>query len=193
MFTGIVENKSLVLSITEGKVPCLTVVKPVSWKFKIGDSVAVDGVCLTVVKQTTDSLSFDVVPETLDRTTVKSFKKGRLVNLERPLRMGDDIGGHMVQGHVDTTMTVVDINKRGVSSEIIFTFPLKYKNLVIEKGSIAINGVSLTIARSDVESLTIALIPHTLEYTNLGNLSVGDEVNVEFDTSIHTLAQHKEK
>jgi len=197
MFTGIIEKQDLVHSITEGKVPRLIVTKPASWKFKIGGSVAVDGVCLTVVEQTSNSFSADVVPETLARTTIKYFKTGRIVNLERPLRVGDEIGGHIVQGHVDTRVAVSNIENNGTSREITLTFPLKYKKFVVEKRSVAINGVSLTIAQVGKKTLKIALVPHTLKHTNLGSLNIGDEVNVEFETSInnleHPLAPSKKK
>jgi riboflavin synthase len=192
MFTGIIERQALVRSMEKGKVARLTVEKPASWKFKLGASVAVDGVCLTVVAQTVHSFSADVVPETLARTTMRSFKKGRKVNLERPLRVGDEIGGHIVQGHVDTRTQVTGITKQGASRELTLAVPLKYKKFVVEKGSVAINGVSLTIARAAPRALTVALIPHTLKETNLGKLKIGDEVNIEFD-SRHALAVHKKK
>lgn len=193
MFTGITERQALVRSMTGEKVPRLVVTKPASWKFKIGGSVAVDGVCLTVVAQTANLFSMDVIPETLARTTLKSFDTGRMVNLERPLRLGDEIGGHVVLGHVDTRTVVTGVKKRGESRELTLTLPLKYKKSVVEKGSVAVNGVSLTVAQVEMHTFTVALIPHTLTHTNLGNLKKGDEVNIEFDTSRHFLATHKEK
>lgn len=193
MFTGIVESQDPVRSITDEEVPRLVVAKPKSWKFKIGASIAVDGVCLTVVSQTADSFSVDVVQETLDRTTIKNFTAGRMVNLERPLRIGDEIGGHIVQGHVDTEVAVVDIKRQGTSCEISLAIPAKYERSVVEKGSIAVNGVSLTVARIEGKILTIALIPHTLQQTNLGGLQVGDKVNIEFDASRLLLDLYQKK
>ncbi len=193
MFTGIIEKKGVVRSLSEGEVPQLIVAKPESWEFKLGASIAVDGVCLTVVEQTKDSFSADVVPETLARTTMKQFEAGRMVNLERPLRMGDEIGGHIVQGHVDTKVKVASIEERSSSREISLDIPFKYMKFVIEKRSITVNGVSLTIALVGEQTLTIALVPHTLQQTNLGSLSVGDEVNVEFDTSVYSVAMQKKK
>jgi len=193
MFTGIIERQEVVISMTEGMVPRLIIDKPELWEFKVGGSIAVDGVCLTVIEQTTNSFTADVLPETIERTTLKYFNNGRTVNIERPLRMGDEIGGHIVQGHVDTRIKVIDINRKESSCEIKFSFPEKYKKYVIEKRSVAINGVSLTIARIDKDVLTVALIPHTLQHTNLGGLKIGDEVNVEFDTFIQPLAPNQKK
>ncbi|MCA9360463.1 riboflavin synthase [Candidatus Nomurabacteria bacterium] len=193
MFTGIIERQGVVISMTEGMVPRLIIDKPELWEFKVGGSIAVDGVCLTVIEQTTNSFTADVLPETIERTTLKYFNNGRTVNIERPLRMGDEIGGHIVQGHVDTRIKVIDINRKESSCEIKFSFPEKYKKYVIEKRSVAINGVSLTIARIDKDVLTVALIPHTLQHTNLGGLKIGDEVNVEFDTFIQPLAPNQKK
>lgn len=193
MFTGITERKALVRSMEGRKVQRLVVAKPASWKFKIGGSVAVDGVCLTVIAQTASSFSADVVPETLTRTTLRAFKAGRVVNLERPLRVGDEIGGHLVQGHVDAVAVVTGVKKHGASREVTFAIAPKYKKYVVEKGSVALNGVSLTISWVEPRALTVALIPHTLKQTNLGGVRVGDEVNIEFDTSRHLLATRKKK
>lgn len=182
MFTGITERHALVRSLSQGSVRRLTVAKPLAWKCKIGSSIAVDGVCLTLVAQSKDSLAFDVVSETIKRTTLESFMKGRKVNLERPLRVGDEIGGHIVQGHVDTRTAITRVEQIGSSRELTFALPARYKKRVVEKGSVAINGVSLTTARVQARAFTVALIPHTLKKTNLGSLRVGDEVNIEFDS-----------
>ncbi len=182
MFTGITERQALVRSLSQGSVPRLTIAKPLAWKCKIGGSIAVDGVCLTLVAQSKGSLAFDVVSETLTRTTLQSFTKDRKVNLERPLRVGDEIGGHLVQGHVDARTVVTRITSVGSSRELTLALPARYKKRVVEKGSVAINGVSLTIARIRARTLTVALIPHTLKKTNLGALRIGDIVNIEFDS-----------
>ena len=187
MFTGIVEEQGTVKSMSDGEVPRLVVSKPDSWEFKIGASVAVDGVCLTVVEQTKDTFSADVVPETVSRSTMRDYKEGRAVNLERPLKVGDEMGGHMVQGHVDNRLKITKVEDLGISREITLDIPEKYLKFVVEKGSIAINGVSLTIARIEGQALTIALVPHTLEHTNLSDLAAGDEVNVEFDSSLRSV------
>ena len=187
MFTGIVEEQGTVKSMSDGEVPRLVVSKPDSWEFKIGASVAVDGVCLTVVEQTKDTFSADVVPETVSRSTMRDYKEGRAVNLERPLKVGDEMGGHMVQGHVDNRLKITKVEDLGISREITLDIPEKYLKFVVEKGSIAINGVSLTIARIEGQALTIALVPHTLEHTNLSDLVAGDKVNVEFDTSLRSV------
>jgi riboflavin synthase len=174
MFTGIVREVGKVVSFDGAR---LVVEAPETAAQAVaGDSVAVAGTCLTVVETDGGSLSFDVVPETLARTTLGRLEAGSAVNLEPALRVGDPLGGHIVQGHVDGVGT---LRKRGeltwfdASTEIV--------RYCVEKGSIAVDGTSLTVAGTDDAGFAVALIPHTLEATTLGSLELGDGVNLEID------------
>jgi riboflavin synthase len=152
---------------------------------EIGDSIAIDGVCLTVVERSADSLAFDVVPETMSR--VKSF--GDRVNIEPALRAGDPLGGHQVQGHVDGTGTVASVQTAADGVRVRIEVPAELLRYCVEKGSITVDGVSLTVAGVDETGLEVALIPHTLAETTLSLLASGDNVNLETDV----LAKYVEK
>jgi riboflavin synthase len=167
VFTGIVQERGRVASFDDGR---LVVESGIS--ADIGDSVAVDGVCLTVTENGHGRLAFDVVQETLERT--KPF--GDEVNLEAALRAGDPLGGHYVQGHVDGVGRV-----RSTGDPVWIDASSSLLRYVVEKGSIAVNGVSLTVATVDDRGFAVALIPHTLEVTTLGTLAPGDSVNLETD------------
>jgi riboflavin synthase len=156
----------------------LTLDAPDAWPgeaWVVGESLAVDGCCLTVVSLT-DGLVFDLSEETLARTTLGSFVPGRAVNLERAMKASDRLGGHIVQGHVDTVGTLV-------SREGAFVFEVgpDWSRYLVDKGSVAVNGVSLTVVQPSGGSFLCALVPHTLEVTNLGGAQPGDRLNVEFD------------
>jgi riboflavin synthase len=146
-----------------------------------GESVAVNGVCLTVLPQQGGSLLTDVSNETLSRTTLGSLGNGAVVNIERALALGDRLGGHIVQGHVDTVGTLIGITHEGDFAVYRWSFPDEYFDLVVNKGSVAVDGVSLTIVDPDSSSFGAALIPETLRRTSLGTANVGDAVNLEFD------------
>jgi riboflavin synthase len=193
MFTGIVERQEKVRAVSGTANRRLSVEKPVSWKFKTGASVSVDGICVTVTAQTKNSFSFDLMPETLSRTTGKQFTRGTLVNLERPLKVGDDLGGHIVLGHVDTRGNIIRTEKCGTSREFTVSVPARFVHLLAEKGSVALNGVSLTVAHKRGRTFSVALIPHTLKSTDLGGLQKGDVVNVEFDATMRYLAARRKK
>jgi riboflavin synthase len=152
-----------------------------SQELEIGASLAVSGVCLTVVTMEPGISAVELSPETLVRTTLGSLQGGSQVNLEPSLRMGDPLGGHWVQGHVDNTIEVVACRDLEEHREVIFSLPESYEALVVEKGSVTLDGVSLTIARLAQETFEVALIPHTLEVTTLGLLEAGDRVNFEVD------------
>ena len=147
----------------------------------VGDSVSVAGVCLTVVETGEGRLAFDVVPETLSRTARGRLAAGDRVNLESALRVGDPLGGHVVQGHVDAVGRVRSITPEGESRRVWVDAPEMIVRYCLEKGSIAVDGVSLTVAALDDDGFEVALIPHTLEVTTLGALEPGDEVNLEAD------------
>jgi riboflavin synthase len=167
MFTGIVQERARVASFDAGRLVVETGVKA-----EIGDSVAVDGVCLTVTANGGGQLAFDVMQETVNRT--KPF--GEEVNLEAALRAGDPLGGHYVQGHVDGVGTV-----RSTGELLWIDIDGELLRYVVEKGSIAVDGVSLTVAAVDDAGFAVALIPHTLEVTTLGSLETGKQVNLEVD------------
>lgn len=149
--------------------------------FTRGESLAVNGVCLTVLPQADGSLLADLSDETLLKTTLGSTGEGSVVNVERALALGDRLGGHMVQGHVDCTGTLISIASEGDFAVYRWSFPPEFADLVVSKGSIAVDGVSLTIVDPDGESFGAALIPETLQRTNLGATDVGTRVNLEFD------------
>ena len=179
MFTGIVREVGSVASLDGAR---LVVGAPeTAESASIGDSVAVAGVCLTVVERDAGRLAFDVVPETLARTALAGLEPGSAVNLEPSLRVGDQLGGHVVQGHVDAVGSVRSVTPEGDSRRVWVDAPEGIVRYCIEKGSIAVDGVSLTVAAFDDEGFEVALIPHTLAATTLGRLRPGDAVNLEAD------------
>jgi riboflavin synthase len=145
------------------------------------DSIAVDGVCLTVVECDARSMSFDVVPESLDRSTLGALQPGDTVNLELSLRLGDRLGGHLVYGHVDATALIEAKVAEGQGHRLRVTMPAALTAYIVEKGNVALDGVSLTVAAASAESFEIALIPETTARTTLGRKSTGDAVNLEID------------
>ena len=149
--------------------------------FTRGESLAVNGVCLTVLPEANGSLVADLSDETLARTTLGSLSSGDRVNVERALAVGDRMGGHMVQGHVDTVGRLISITSEGDFAVYRWSVPSEYSDLVVSKGSIAVDGVSLTIVDPDSDSFGAALIPETLRRTNLGTARIGDGVNLELD------------
>ena len=183
MFNGIIKNIGIVKKIVKNKKDCILEInsKMKISKKEIGDSISCSGTCLTVEKFNKNSICFYLSQETLQRTIFKNSKKGDAINLEKPLKIGARISGHFVQGHVDTVGIVKKINIVGKSWMIDFLIDLKFKKYLIKKGSITINGVSLTIASIFKNTFKIAIIPKTLNSTNLSNLSVKDNVNIEFD------------
>jgi len=183
MFTGLVEEIGRVFSLKKSsqsavlKVGCQKITEDI----KIGDSISVNGVCLTVVSFGKDSVTFDVSAETLRRSNIGILKTNDFVNLERALRFSDRLGGHILQGHVDTITKVVGIKREGTGFLFSFKLPPAYRHLVVEKGSIGIDGISLTIAKLYPDSFSVAVIPHTYENTTLKLKKPGDIVNLEFD------------
>jgi riboflavin synthase len=156
---------------------------------QLGDSIAIDGVCLTVVATGADSIAFDAVPETLARTSLGTLDQGSRVNLEQALRAGDALGGHYVQGHVDGAGRVRSVEAEGDGRRVWFDAPAEVLRYIVEKGSITVQGTSLTVAAVDEAGFAVALIPHTLEATTLGALEAEDRVNLEADV----LAKYVEK
>ncbi len=180
MFTGIIEEKGTVRRLTGGGVLELeaeTVLEGTS----VGDSISVSGVCLTVVELRGDGFSADVMPETLRRSTLGALVPGAKVNLERALRVGDRMGGHIVNGHIDGVGTV---NRRRTESKAVLfdiSAPEGTGRYVVPKGSVAIDGISLTVVDTGGDGLIVSIVPHTLEETTLGDAGPGTRVNVEVD------------
>jgi riboflavin synthase len=182
MFTGIIQHLGVIESLERleaGARMRLRTDDPVP--FERGESLAVNGVCLTVLPESDGMLVTDISNETLSRTTLGALVAGARVNVERALAVGDRLGGHMVQGHVDTTGELLSIANDGEFATYRWSFPAEYAELVISKGSIAVDGVSLTIVDPDITSFGAALIPETLRRTNLGDARIGARVNLEFD------------
>jgi riboflavin synthase len=182
MFTGLVREIGTVVSVRGDDTVRLELDAPeTAGASAVGDSVAIDGVCLTVVAVDDGRLAFDAVPETLARTSLGSLVEGARVNLEPALRAGDALGGHYVQGHVDGVGTVRSVEPEGKGRRVWFDAPEDLLRYTVEKGSIAVQGTSLTVAALDDEGFAVALIPHTLAATTLGALQAGDRVNLEVD------------
>ncbi len=184
MFTGIVEELGHVIGITpnEGGARLVIGARTVLEDAEMGASIAVNGCCLTVVAFDDAAWSADAVIETLARTNLGDLAVGDAVNLERPVRLADRLGGHLVQGHVDATGTVRARDPQPDGSTLVtFDAPAEVLRYVVHKGSITVDGVSLTVARRDDDSFAVALIPHTLEVTTLGTRAAGDRVNLEVD------------
>ena len=183
MFTGIITHIGKIKKIYKRGNNCIFEIES-KIKFKpseLGSSVSCSGACLTLEKFKDKTCNFYLSKETLKRTIFKSSKIGDEVNLEKPLKFGNRISGHYVQGHVDITSIVDKITHIGNSWLISFKLLSKYKKYLVEKGSITINGVSLTISKIFKNKFEISIVPHTLRFTNLVNLKVKDKVNVEFD------------
>ena len=178
MFTGIVEEVGKVVSTQAGRlvIAAMETLKNV----KPGGSVAINGVCLTVTEFTATSFAFDVMPETLKRTNLGRLKSGDKVNLERPLGLGGEVGGHLVQGHIDDTGKVISITPEG-ESIARFEAPPGVMRYVVPKGFIAVDGISLTVTEIQSNSFQVSLVDFTLKHTNLGSRKAGDRVNLEVD------------
>ena len=183
MFTGIVREQGQVVSAEAGGAGVRLVVDaPVTaGAVVVGDSVSISGVCLTVTAAANGSLAFDVVHETLNRTAFGDLAPGTPVNVEPALRAGDPLGGHYVQGHVDGVGRIRRIDPEGDGRRVWIDPPSELERYLVEKGSVAIDGVSLTVAQLDESGFAVALIPHTLAVTTLGGRAVGDLVNLEVD------------
>jgi riboflavin synthase len=177
MFTGIVEQMG---EVTQSGTR-LSVNTPLAAELKRGDSIAVNGVCLTAVEISEQTFEADVMEETLVRSSLGRLQQGDRVNLELALRVGDRLGGHFVQGHVDSTGRVLEIEQRENSRVLLIGAPPEIIRFVVEKGSIAVDGVSLTVASVESDGFTVSLIPETLERTTLGSMAEGDPVNLEVD------------
>ncbi len=182
MFTGLIHSVARVVASGPGPAGIRLVLEPSSpGKASIGASVAVDGCCLTIADFRGDLWAFDVVPETLSRTTLGRKSADSLVNLELAMRHGDRLEGHLVQGHVDAIGSVLEVVQAEGRATLTVSLPASLQGMVVEKGSIAVDGVSLTVASVGADSFRVALVPHTLKVTTLSARVAGDEVNLEAD------------
>ena len=186
MFTGLVAGKGVIRGLAHGRVEVET---PLAAELTPGDSVAVNGVCLTATERSNGSFAAEVMPETLRRTSLAPLAEGDEVNLELPLRASDRLGGHIVQGHVDGTGEVESVREECNSRVVRIAAPEEDLRYVVEKGSIAVDGVSLTVSGVDDQAFEVSLIPETLERTTLGAAAAGRTVNLEVDV----LAKYVEK
>ena len=183
MFTGIIEGIGNVTAIKprKGDITISVDTGPFIENPVIGESVAVEGACLTVIKINGSVLDFDVSKETLDKTTLSNIKRGGKVNLERAMMMGSRLGGHLVSGHIDTTAVVKQITPSGDGYTLEVSLDDRGMRYIIEKGSVALSGISLTVAEKRKGSITVALIPHTWKETTLCLCQTGSVLNVEYD------------
>ncbi|NPA42585.1 MAG: riboflavin synthase [Chlorobi bacterium] len=182
MFTGIIETVTTLMNYTdEGNNRHFELANPFPGEISVDQSIAHDGVCLTVVKVTKESYTVTAIDETLKRSNLRFWKPGTRINVERALRLSDRLDGHIVQGHVDQTAVVRSVEPAGGSWIFTFEFSDKPLHVLVEKGSAAVNGVSLTVFDIGERTFKVAIIPYTFEHTNFGDLRPGDTVNVEFD------------
>jgi riboflavin synthase len=182
MFTGIIETLGTVKEvITNGSNTSFWIESTISPSLKTDQSVSHNGVCLTVEEVSGSSHRVTAIDETLKKTNLASWQPGNRVNLERCLQINDRLDGHFVQGHVDTTGICRKVKERDGSTEFEFGFPKKFTSLIIEKGSVCVNGISLTAFEVKKDSFKVAIIPYTFNNTNIKNLQKGDTVNLEFD------------
>ena len=183
MFTGLIETVGTVVNCEKrGAAAVLTVTFPLpAAEIAIGDSVAVNGACLTVTAKREASLVFDVSPESLTTTTIGNLRAGHCVNLERAIRLGDRMGGHIVTGHVDCIGKLARMNESSGNQVLDFTLAPEFARYLIHKGSVAINGISLTVNRVSTNGFSVNVIPLTLSSTTLARVRVGDDVNIETD------------
>ena len=182
MFTGIIESVGYVKKvISKGSNKTFWIESPISAELKTDQSVSHSGVCLTVEEVKENTHRITAVDETLQKTNLVNWKEGTIVNLERCLQMNDRLDGHFVQGHIDTTATCIKRKEKNGSWEFDFEFPGKFSELLIEKGSVCINGISLTAYKVKRKRFTVAIVPFTFEHTNIKEVKKGDKVNLEFD------------
>ncbi|MBN1258945.1 riboflavin synthase [Candidatus Peregrinibacteria bacterium] len=187
MFTGIIETTGAVVKNAKGRIEIKA--PPMIRRLKKGGSIAVDGACLTVISKTAKTFTADVMPETYKKTVLGQREKGGLVNLELPLKAGGPVEGHWVSGHVEGMAALAKISPDKEATLLTFRAPKELLKYIVPKGSVALNGISLTVIGVTKDGLTVGIIPHTYNLTNLRALDLGDKVNIETDL----LARHMEK
>ena len=184
MFTGIIEAKGKIINLRGnklGKIFTLTAPAAKRMKIKTGDSISLDGACFTVIKKQKDRFDVQAMPETLKLTISDGYKAGSMINIENPLKTGAKLSGHFVTGHIDCKGKIVKISDNGNSKIIKVKFPDKYAKFIAMKGSIALNGVSLTVSDKAKNTFSVSIIPYTIKHTNLSQLKEKDFVNIEVD------------
>jgi len=182
MFTGIIEDLGTIEKLQkEGGNLNLTISSSITTELKIDQSIAHNGVCLTIVDIDNEKYTVTAIQETLDKTNLGMLDKGDKVNLERAMRLGDRLDGHIVQGHVDQTGTCISVIEENGSWIYTFEYGSEKDNITIEKGSVTVNGVSLTVVNSKLNEFSVAIIPYTYEHTTFHSIKEGDKVNLEFD------------
>ncbi|MFB0552332.1 MAG: riboflavin synthase [Phycisphaerae bacterium] len=195
MFTGLIEAVCTVKSVHRSENTMLLTVDlgELASDGRIGDSIAINGACLTIARLEGGLATFELSGETLARSTLGKLKPSSQVNVERAIRAADRFGGHFVQGHIDGTATIKAIDKRGRFADIKFAAGAELLDAMVAKGSVAVDGISLTIAGIDRNSFNVALIPETLNKTTLSQVKIGDEVNIETDIIVKTIKTQLEK
>jgi riboflavin synthase len=195
MFTGLIEAICTVKSVRRSEGGLLLTIDSgkLADESKIGDSIAINGVCLTIAKVDGGLASFDVSSETLTKSNLGKLKPSSPVNVELALKATGRFGGHIVQGHIDGTATIKAINKQGQFADIKFAAGKELLDQMVVKGSVAVDGISLTIASMDENSFSVAIIPETLKKTTLGTAKIGDTVNIETDIIVKTIKKQLEK
>ena len=185
MFTGIVQGTGSVQSVSEGSVLTIGIQIPSTEDLEVGGSVAIDGVCLTATS-VGDAVTFDIIPETLERTTLGLLACGSNVNVERALKFGDELGGHLLSGHIMGTAQIVEV----ANDNYTIQCPSEMGEFIQEKGFIAVDGISLTVGKTDgVGGFEVHIIPETLRLTTLGSKGVGDHVNIEIDAMTQAIVE----
>ena len=189
MYTGIVAGTAPILSVEdEDGVRCFTVdLTGFDGNLEIGASVALDGVCMTVVAIDSGKVGFEAIDETLDRTTLAEKAIGDFLNVERSLRMGDELGGHLLSGHVMCTAEILDRAEVGEGMDLRVSMPDEARSYVLEKGYVAVDGMSLTVGRVEESGFDLHIIPETIRVTTIGQKSVGDKVNIEVDSQTQAI------
>lgn len=182
MFTGIIKKLSTVEKVSKiNESLFVEISRPKGWKIWEGESISMNGICSTVKKFNVKTFKVEYMPETIEKTTAGDWEKGMAVNLEKSLALKDLLDGHIVQGHIDTRGIVVGIRKDKKSKIIKIQIPTKFMRLVAEKGSVSVDGISLTVVDTGRDWFSVSLVSYTLENTNLGKIKIGDRVNIEID------------
>lgn len=182
MFTGIIKKLSVIEKISrQGRSLFVFIKIPKGWKVWKGESMSINGVCSTVKNFNKTGFEVEYMPETIKKTTVSNFQKGTLINLEKSLKINDLLDGHLVQGHVDFKANILSLKSKGRSKILKISVPIKFMKFIAEKGSVAVDGISLTVVDTGADWFTVSLVSYTLENTNLGKIKTGEYVNIETD------------
>ncbi|MFA5556603.1 MAG: riboflavin synthase [Flavobacteriaceae bacterium] len=192
MFTGIIETLGIIVNIEKEQDNLhFTLSSEITNELKVDQSVAHNGICLTVVSVENNKYTVTAIRETIEKTNVGQWKVSDMINLERAMKLGNRLDGHLVQGHIDQTAICTHIESANGSTYFTFEYDKSLENITIEKGSITVNGVSLTVVNSEINTFSVAIIPYTLEHTNFKTFEIGSVVNLEFDVIGKYVIKHK--